>query len=77
MNLKDDKATELAELSLNLSPVVLSNEVDSLTWLSSVDGSFSTKSLTMEIGEKEEPINSTLAKTIWKGDHPKKVKYFL
>ena len=76
-NLKDNEATEWAELSLDLAPVVLSNKEDSLTWLPSADGVFSTKSLMMDMGEKVEAINSTLAKTIWKGHQPKKVKFFL
>ena len=74
-NLKDNGATEWAELSLNL--VVLSNKEDSLTWLPSANGVFSTKSLMMDMGEKVEATNLTLAKTIWKGHQPKKVKFFL
>ena len=76
-NLKDIEATEWAELSLDLVPVVLLNKEDSLTWLPNADGVFSTKSLMMDTGEKVEAINSTLAKTIWKGHQPKKVKFFL
>ena len=68
---------EWAKLSLDLAPVVLSNKEDSLTWLPSADGVFSTKSLMMNMGKKVEAINPTLAKTIWKGHQPKKVKFFL
>ena len=57
-NLKDNEAMELAELSLDLAPVVLSNEADSLTWLISTDKVFSTKSLMMDMGEKVEAIIS-------------------
>ena len=48
----DNEATEWAELSLDLVPVVLSNEVDSLTCLPSVDEVFSTKSLMMDMRKK-------------------------
>ena len=76
-NLKDNEATEWAELSLDHAPVVLSNKEDSLSCLPSDDRVFSTKSLMMDMGEKVEAINPTLAKTIWKGHQPKKVKFFL
>ena len=79
-NLKDNEATEWAELSLDLAPapapVILSNKADSLTWPPSVDGVFSTKSLMMDMREKVEAINRTLAKIVWKGHQPKKVKFF-
>jgi len=75
-NLKDNETTEWDELSLDLAPVVLSKEADSLTWLSSHERVFSTKSLMMNIGKKVGAIKFTLAskdaKTIWKGNHPKR-----
>ena len=52
-NLKDNEVTKWAELSLDLAPVVLSNKADSLTWLPSTDGVFSTKSLMMDMGKKK------------------------
>ena len=75
-NLKDNEAMEWTKLSLDLAPVVLSNETDSLTWFPRWRV-FSTKSLMMDMGEKVEAINPTLAKTIWKWHHPNKVKFFL
>ena len=66
-NLKDNEATKWAKLSLDFAPVVLSNEADSLTWLPSADGVFSTKSLIMDMEEKVEATNHMLAKTVWEG----------
>lgn len=46
----------MAELSLDLTQIMLSHEVDSLKWLPSADGVFSTKSLMMDMREKVEAI---------------------
>ena len=86
--LKDNEAVEWAELSLDLAPIVLSRKAelslfvlpekaDLLKWLPSAEVVFSLESLMKDIGEKAKAINPTLAKTIWKGNHPKKVKIFL
>ena len=55
---------EWAELKLDLAPLILSNKADSLTWLPSIDGVFSTKSLMMDMVEKVEAINLTLANIV-------------
>lgn len=63
---------EWAKLRLDLAPVVLLNEADSLTWLLSANVVFSTKSLMMDTREKVEAINLTLANIVWKGNPLKK-----
>ena len=71
-NLKDNGTTKWVELKLDLTPVELSKEPDSLTWLPSVDDVFSTNFFMMDIGKKVEVIDLTLVETVWKGNHLKR-----
>ena len=56
---------------------MLADEVDLLTWLPCAKGASLQFFLMMDIGKNVEAINSTLAKTIWKGNYPSKGEFFL